>query len=191
MVAGSIERLRQDSDVVVVSFHWGSSRSPAVLTEYERLLGHLVVDAGADVVLGHHHHLLRGVELYAGKPIFYGLGHFVFDLVIDWSDEELAYLRGLGEYGIYPRDGYPLLPFHPDGRLTMMAVLRFTGSRLVETGLVPCVITPANHAVPVAADSPDGHRVLQYLQDISAQAGLTSEYRGSFRFGDLDVVGIR
>lgn len=190
-VTDCIARLAREADVVVASFHWGTSRSPAVLTDYERMLGPLAVDAGADVVLGHHHHLLRGVELHAGKPIFYGLGHFVFDQVTDWSTEELAYLHSLGEYGIYPRDGYPLLPFHPDGRLTVMAAIEFDGNRLARAGMVPCVISPANHTVPVAPDTPDGRRVLQYLRHVSEHAELPTDYlAGTFSVGGFDAIEV-
>jgi len=66
------------ADWVVVSFHWG--------VEYEgyagasqRELAHQVVDAGADLVLGHHPHVLQGFELYKGALIAYSLGDFVFD----------------------------------------------------------------------------------------------------------------
>jgi poly-gamma-glutamate synthesis protein (capsule biosynthesis protein) len=184
VVAEAVTRLAGEADVVVASFHWGTSREPAVLADYERILGRLAVDAGADVVLGHHHHLLRGVEFHAGKPIFYGLGHFVFDQVTEWSEEELAYLRSLGEYGIYPRDGYPLLPFHPDGRLTVLAALEFRGNRLARAGMVPCVISPANHAVPAAPDTADGRRVLAYVRQVSERAGLPTGYaEGTFTIG--------
>lgn len=73
-----VRALRKTVDVLVVSYHWG--------TEYERFpskgqrdLAHLTIDWGADLVLGHHPHVMQGIEVYKGKPIAYSLGNFVFD----------------------------------------------------------------------------------------------------------------
>lgn len=65
----SIAVLRKRVDVVVVSHHWGRAGEPATITDYERILGRASVDAGADIVLGHHHHFLRGIEIYRDRPI--------------------------------------------------------------------------------------------------------------------------
>ncbi|MEM9692291.1 MAG: CapA family protein [Myxococcota bacterium] len=63
--------------VVIVSFHWGGEdRYDPTPVQYE--LGRAAVDAGADLVLGHHPHVLQGIEHYRGRPIVYSLGNFVF-----------------------------------------------------------------------------------------------------------------
>jgi poly-gamma-glutamate synthesis protein (capsule biosynthesis protein) len=150
-----------------------------LLTDYERILAHASIDAGADVVLGHHHHFLRGIEIYKGRAIYYGLGHFVFDLPgleMALTPTELEKLRGMGEYAIYPREGYPLSPFHEDARMTMIAVCRFRGARLQSFGFVPCLINGQNHAVPVDGASTQGHRVTGYVEQTSRQAGLATAY---------------
>jgi poly-gamma-glutamate synthesis protein (capsule biosynthesis protein) len=64
-------------DVLVVSFHWGNEYSPA--NAHQQALAHAVIDAGADIVVGHHPHVMERVEEYNGKPIFYSLGNFIFD----------------------------------------------------------------------------------------------------------------
>jgi poly-gamma-glutamate synthesis protein (capsule biosynthesis protein) len=65
-------------DVLIVSFHWGEEyqQLPSVR---QRKLGHLAIDSGADCVLGHHPHVLEGVESYHGHPILYSMGNFIFD----------------------------------------------------------------------------------------------------------------
>ncbi|MBX3596367.1 MAG: CapA family protein [Rhizobiaceae bacterium] len=173
-----IQELKGKSDIVVASFHWGTARYPIVLLDYERELAKKAIDFGADIVYGHHHHFLRGIEFYNGKPIFYGLGHFVFDLDTNgmWTDEEVATLKAMGEYAIYPREGYPLLPFHPEARLTLFAVIEFDGANIDKVGIVPCIITPENHAVPLSLDSPDGKKIVDYMQDITTKAGLSSKF---------------
>jgi poly-gamma-glutamate capsule biosynthesis protein CapA/YwtB (metallophosphatase superfamily) len=70
-----IAALRDHADVVVVSCHWGLGKEVlAYMTE----IAHAAIDAGADVVVGHGPHHFLPVEVYRGKPVFYGLGSFSF-----------------------------------------------------------------------------------------------------------------
>ncbi|ODT82483.1 MAG: hypothetical protein ABS76_07640 [Pelagibacterium sp. SCN 64-44] len=71
-----IEELRKKSDFVVASIHWGLNKE---VLEYMEQIGRAAVDAGADVVFGHGPHYALPVEVYKGKPIFYGLGCFAFN----------------------------------------------------------------------------------------------------------------
>jgi len=77
LVVSAVEEHRSTHDLVIVSFHWGK--------EYEFLptpdqitLGHRTIDAGADLVIGHHPHVVQGIETYGGKHIVYSLGNFVY-----------------------------------------------------------------------------------------------------------------
>ena len=166
-------------DVVIVSFHMGQASLPAIMTEYEFVLARSAIDFGADVVVGHHHHFLRGIEIYRGRPIFYGLGHFVFDLpglgnALDAA--ELSRLRARGEYAIYPREGYPLSPFHPDARMTMVAICNFRGRDIQAAGFFPCLINQDNHAVPLQMKGDQARRLASYVESIGNDAGLTTRY---------------
>jgi poly-gamma-glutamate synthesis protein (capsule biosynthesis protein) len=69
-----------EADIVIVSLHWGVE-GVTEPTGKQRNMAQAVVDAGADVVLGHHAHELGPVETYDGAVIAYGLGNFVFDTV--------------------------------------------------------------------------------------------------------------
>ncbi|MEW6068822.1 MAG: CapA family protein [Nitrospirota bacterium] len=73
-----IQTLRSKVDFLIVSLHWGKEyeRFP---TEDQRRIAHLVIDWGADMILGHHPHVLQGIELYKDKMIVYSLGNFLFD----------------------------------------------------------------------------------------------------------------
>jgi poly-gamma-glutamate synthesis protein (capsule biosynthesis protein) len=170
-----IRAARDTHDVVIVSLHWGDSSRPAFLHDYEKTYGRAAIDAGADAVLGHHHHFLRGAEIYRGRPILYGLGHFVFDLVglEALPADALARLHSLGEYAIYPRAGWPLLPFHSDARMTVMAFLCFGGGTGAETFLLPFVLEPDNCPRPCYAEGEAGRRVVDYLERISRAADLS------------------
>lgn len=63
--------------LVVVAFHWGSEASNAP-DDIQQTLAHLAIDNGADLVVGHHPHVLQGIELYKGKYIAYSLANFCF-----------------------------------------------------------------------------------------------------------------
>ncbi len=73
--AEDVAALRKEADIVVASCHWGLGEEVlAYMTE----IAHAAIDAGADIVIGHGPHYSLPVELYQGKPIFYGLGSFSF-----------------------------------------------------------------------------------------------------------------
>ncbi len=72
-----VRALKEKVDLVVVNFHWGIERYN--YPEYYQIdLAHRAIDAGANVVVGHHPHVLQGVESYNGGIIAYSLGNFVF-----------------------------------------------------------------------------------------------------------------
>jgi len=77
MVAADVAAARTQADFVVVSFHWGKEANPLV-QPYQQTAAHNAVDAGADAVIGHHPHILQGIERYKRAIIFYSLGNFTF-----------------------------------------------------------------------------------------------------------------
>ena len=73
----AIREAASSADLVVVVIHWGVELDTQP-REYQVLEAHRMVEAGADVIFGHHAHRLQPMEVYRGKPIFYGLGNFVW-----------------------------------------------------------------------------------------------------------------
>lgn len=95
-VATDIRRLREVVDFIIVSCHWGVEQCvypPADVRHAARQM----VDAGADVVLGHHSHVFQSIERYARGIIFYSLGNFVFDTIWEGQSRDSAVLRLLLE----------------------------------------------------------------------------------------------
>lgn len=72
-----IKAAKKQADIVIVTFHW-SGELAIEPREYQELFGHMAIDAGADLVFGHHPHVLQGIEVYKGKLIAYSLGNFAF-----------------------------------------------------------------------------------------------------------------
>lgn len=67
---------RKQCDLLIVAVHWGTERK-TIPNPYQVSLGRALVDAGADIVWGHHPHVLQGAELYRGKPILYSMGNLI------------------------------------------------------------------------------------------------------------------
>jgi len=103
---------RAVSDVVIAMPHMGPEDSP-VPQEYQREFARLAVEAGADLVVGNHTHVVQGTQVIEGVQVFYGLGNFVFDQ--DW---DLAHQQGviaLVRFKGAAYQGYELIPTHVDG----------------------------------------------------------------------------
>jgi poly-gamma-glutamate synthesis protein (capsule biosynthesis protein) len=77
-VKAAITEARQNSDLVIVVPHWGTEYTDQITSEQQRL-AHLMIDAGADLVVGSHPHHIQQTEIYNGKTIVYSMGNFIFD----------------------------------------------------------------------------------------------------------------
>jgi poly-gamma-glutamate capsule biosynthesis protein CapA/YwtB (metallophosphatase superfamily) len=64
-------------DYVIVSFHWGTENT-STPSQYQIAAAHAAIDSGADVVIGHHPHVLQGIERYGSGIVFYSMGNFAF-----------------------------------------------------------------------------------------------------------------
>lgn len=80
-----IKKAKESADYVLVSFHWGSECA-AFPKSYQMEAARRSIDAGADLVIGHHPHVLQGIELYRGKVILYSLGNYTFGSMSRHSD---------------------------------------------------------------------------------------------------------
>lgn len=104
----------READLTVVYIHWGEENEIAA-NEEQKTLGHQLIDAGADIVIGSHPHVLQEVEMYDDGIIFYSLGNFVFDQGNTYARDSVmveytAQQDGTGEFRLYPvriSDGAP------------------------------------------------------------------------------------
>ena len=101
-----IAKARQTADYVIVSFHWGTERAEHPHSR-QVAAAHQAIDAGADVVLGHHPHVLQGIERYKGGVIMYSLGNFAFGSLSPSSQHSVIARITLGE-GIRDVEFIPL-----------------------------------------------------------------------------------
>lgn len=78
LLTEAVQQAKQQCDFLTVYVHWGVEKSNTP-EEYQRQLAKEYIDAGADLVVGAHPHVLQGIEYYNGKPIVYSLGNYIFN----------------------------------------------------------------------------------------------------------------
>jgi poly-gamma-glutamate synthesis protein (capsule biosynthesis protein) len=175
----AVREARRRADMVVVSVHWGvppgwAAPFQGLLADYQQPLAHALVDAGADVILGHHPHTLHGVELYQGRPVFYSLGNFVFHAMADGREFAL---------------GRPAPPYRMDAvrvpELDESAVflLDFDGPRCTRVTMHPTAADAGGEHRPVTG--PRASRILERAQSMCAALGTTMSVAG-----DLGVIEV-
>lgn len=173
-----VTQTRAGCDLLIVAVHKGANGDTGTAW-YEKQIAHAAIDAGADVVIGHHAHILEGIEVYRGHPIFHGLGNFVAvthalstDPKVNTSADRLAYAQGRRErFGFTPDPEMPTYPFHPDSRHTIIARCALDPDGTLTAGFVPCYIDKAGRPEPLTAQG-GGQRVLDYVQRLNDTAGF-------------------
>ena len=187
-MAEDIAALRRRCDVVIVYYHKGMVHRPAEVAPLERLMCHIAVDAGADVVFSTHSHLLRGCEIYKGRAIYHGLNNFVMwvpslspnykgkrDKDMDSSNNEEWVKKRVERFGFIPDPDYPTYPFHPDSVYTAAAKCIIENGRITENLLVPILVGKDGVSRVVGPEN-GGQAVFDYLASITQQAGLNVHY---------------
>ena len=191
-MADDILAAKKAADHVIVYFHSGSP-GKALLNQYELDLTHYAVDMGAAAVLCCHTHAIASMEIYRGKPIYYGLGNFVTVTGAMDPDAPNARQRRTNFYGwpgiqpwwdfdvfkmLGPGD-VPNYPFAEYSRNTMIAKLEFSKEGLISAGFIPCWINDAAQPTPVTRDG-KGREVVEYIADWEKKAGfdLTFAWNG-------------
>lgn len=146
-VKDNIAKVKSEgADIVIVIFHWGIERDAAP-NSHQTMLGRLAIDEGADLVCGHHPHVLQGIETYKGKNIVYSLGNFCFGGNSNPSDKD-----------------------------TMIFQQTFTVTKegVKEdnvTNIIPCSLSSEknrNNYQPTPATSSEAERILKKIKDRSA-----------------------
>jgi hypothetical protein len=176
-----VEKARGEADIVIVNLHKGVVHTPAKLAMYERPVARAAIDAGADIVCGHHAHILRGIEIWRGKPIYHGLGNFVTvtrALSVEGNDSPARKAWAIKRrevFGFEPLPDYPLYPFHPEARNAMIATCDIDEAGNIRPGFIPCWMTPGGAPKPLGDDA-EGRAVALYVEDISRRAGLKTQF---------------
>lgn len=153
---GMEELGEQQADLIIVNCHWGVEREN-VPEDYARRLGKNCIDWGADLVIGHHPHVIQGIEAYNGKYIVYSLGNFCFGANRNPADKDC---------------------------IIFQQTFRFLeGERLEDTsaGIIPCTIssvTNRNDYKPTPAEGEAYERILGRMNEYSREFGVSFDEDG-------------
>ena len=174
-MAADIRSARAVASRVIVSLHKGIVHTPVTLAPYERAVAHAAIDAGADVVVGHHAHILRGIEVYRGKPVFHGLGNgcvVTRALSPDTDDATRAeWARRRREmFGFTPDPAYYLAPFHPQAVHAMLGCVRIQDDGTMAAGFAAVHVDPPGR--PRMCSDAEAEVVARYVAEITTGAGL-------------------
>jgi len=188
----SIKEAKKNADLVFVSIHNHDKRSPGVsyfddkieyIAEHVETFSRAAVDAGADAVLGHGTHTLNGIEIYEGRPIFYGLGNFISQSYQSHPKPYDYYeARGLHEQRypeVTPRQSGSLLSEaeQEQSRLRMttsvVAKLLYDEGRVKEILLYPILLRRdfLQGGRPFLATGEDAQEILERLSRLSSDYG--------------------
>ena len=157
-IPGAIAQLREaGAELVIACFHWGKEYYYKP-NETQVEIGRAAIDAGANIVYGHHSHVLQSVEEYNGGIIYYSLGNFCFGGNTNPDDKDSAILQQ-----VVIRD--------PDGTL-----------RLGELISIPCSISSVDYTnnfqpTPLDPDTEAYHRILAKLDGTYDKSKIHVDYR--------------
>ena len=180
-----IEKAKTKADLVIVSQHCGIHFVPAVLADYQKDLAHAAIDAGADLVLQHHSHILKGIEVYKGKVIFYSLANFAIELPVPKETNRTPpNLEEVSKWEKYPEylphvkwdPLCPTFPFHPEARKTLMVKCIIANKQMQKVAFLPVYIN--NQAEPEVLNPKDPKfgEIVKYMEAITISQGLKTEY---------------
>jgi poly-gamma-glutamate synthesis protein (capsule biosynthesis protein) len=197
-----ISKLRRQVDIVVVSMHWGVHFIPAVIADYQYEAGHAAIDAGADLIIGTHAHILKGIEVYKGKVIFFSLCNFNMDLPLAGPvAEEMAASQqrpaitavkidennrtdvGFHCWEVDP--DYPTYGFPIDSHKTMLVKCTITHKKIQRVAFLPLYMNKKGQPEPLAQSDPRNEEVFNYMQWLCRDQELDTRL---IRDGDEIVV---
>ena len=188
-----IRSLRPAVDVLVVSMHWGVHFVPSVIAMYQYEVGHAAIDAGADIIIGTHAHILKGIEVYSGKVIFFSLCNFCMDLPIagpvakamaadmqrpvitDVEIDHQNYCR-IGHYAWEVDPEYPTYAFPADSRKSILVKCRITDGKLGRVSFLPLWISKEGQPTPLSQSEPRSEEVLNYMKWLCKDQRLNTEF---------------
>lgn len=190
-IAAVVNNASRLADLTIVTIHaheWkGARETPA---DFLPVFARQMMDAGADVFVGHGPHVLRGIEIYDGKPIFYSLGDFLFQnetlLRLPSDNYERYHLdedKHVADFNAvrYDNDstGFPALPEIWEA---VVALPTWKNGKVSEIKLVPISLghglPPSVRGRPILADRQLSEKIIADLQERSAPFGTEITFRG-------------
>ena len=176
-----IRNAKAKADEVIVSMHSGIHVMPVTIADYQIDIAHAAIDAGADLILQHHAHILKGIEVYKGKVIFYGLGNFAIEVHFmtgEWAEspgiKEIR--RALNPDWHPPYPDYPSFPFPPDSRKTIIVKYVISNGSVNRVSFLPALINRHSQPEILSSDNSKFQEVVDYVDLISRETGFNTSF---------------
>jgi poly-gamma-glutamate capsule biosynthesis protein CapA/YwtB (metallophosphatase superfamily) len=176
-----VKLAKEQADIVVVSMHAGIHMTPAVIADYQVELAHAAINTGADLVLQHHSHILKGIEIYLGKAIFYGLGNFALEvrfMTEEWTKG--AHFKTVGKTlnpdWQPPYADYPSFPFPPDSRKTIIAKCIVNGGKINKVSYLPVMINRQAEPEILSPEDTRFKEIFNYMETITKDQGIDTRF---------------
>jgi Bacterial capsule synthesis protein PGA_cap len=177
-----IRKAKERADAVVVSIHWGLRLVPKTICSYQPPIAHAAIDAGADLILGHHAHSIKAVEVYKGKVCFYSIGNLMTTgspktspSTIEWN---LLWFQIDPE--CLPPQGRYFFPAHC--RMTMIPKAVIGRNGVERVSFLPAFINPRAQPYVVESGDPKFGEILKFTEWVS------DEHPHRFRVEGNEVV---
>ncbi|HEY94129.1 MAG TPA: CapA family protein [Dehalococcoidia bacterium] len=174
-----IRKLRPLCDVLVVFFSKGIGFLPVKLAMYEQQVSYAAIDAGADLILASHAHILKGIEQYNGKWIFHGLGNFVIstdETTVQGEVQDRKFVKAHGGPFFFERGGKESpFPYSPEQELTIIAKCRVQDGHIAQVSYLPC-LAGQNSTPEILKNDEKGQQVFEYMVNITEGAELNARY---------------
>ena len=175
----AVKEAKTKADLVFVSFHWGIHFKEAVITDYERYYAHFAIDAGADLIIGHHQHILKPIEIYNGKVIFYGLGNFCMEEVMNFKKDQEMKRQDMRTSKSHTEmtkisDAFKTTTrsFPMDSYLTMVAKVRIKDKKIVGVSYLPAYLPVGSQTYICKPGDERFDEVVEYVKKITAAMDL-------------------
>ena len=170
--------------------HKGLVHTPVTLLEYDHEIPYAAIDAGADVIMGTHPHILKGVEIYKGKVIFHSLCNFVtpnkiltsYGATSDVAKEWAVKRKELFGFELDPE--YPTYPFHSEAKYSAVAKLAVENGKIKRVSYLPLLVNKKAQPEFLKQDA-RGQEVFDYMDKITKAAKLNATFSWA---GDEVVV---
>ena len=170
-----IRSARSQADVVIVSIHWGIHFVPEVIAEYQRQVGHVAIDSGADLILGHHAHILKGIEVYKGKVILYSLSNFALESPFAFAEGSLNSLAQKEIQSLYWKPS-PASPMHPDSTKTLVTKCIISNKGIKTVSVLPTIIDKESQPEVLTSKDERFGEIVRYMEKITGDQGLDTSY---------------
>ncbi len=184
-----IHQVRAQTDVLILSLHWGLHNVRAKLATYQQEVGHAAIDAGADIIIGTHPHILKGIEVYKGKAIFYSLGNFAVDSHLrNWPNFSPDQRAMVERYNMVIEPEWArTYPFPADQRKTIGVSCVISDKQIEKVSFLPAMINIKAQARILRRGEDGFDDVVEYMEAITKEAGLN----GRFAVEGYEVVVLR